>query len=129
MGMNNLDMNPYGSFAIGAVVEIASYVATHFCLDKLGRKLPYVLSLFGAGVSLLAIFFIGNDKLLIIILAMVGKFCVSASYAIIYLYSSELFPTSIRNSCMGACSMMARIGGMFAHYKDTIVRNKIKDSY
>ena len=35
-------------------------------------------------------------------LAMIGKFCVSGSYAIIYLYSSELFPTSIRNSCMGS---------------------------
>ena len=35
-------------------------------------------------------------------LAMIGKFCAAGSYAIIYLYSSELFPTSIRNSCMGS---------------------------
>lgn len=43
---------------------------------------------------------------------MVGKFFVSGSYAAIYLYSSEIFPTSVRNSCLGACSMMARIGSM-----------------
>jgi hypothetical protein len=43
---------------------------------------------------------------------MVGKFCASASYAIIYLYSSELFPTSVRNSGMGTCSMMARVGAI-----------------
>lgn len=45
---------------------------------------------------------------------MIGKMCASASYAIIYLYTSELFPTSIRNTGMGACSMMARIGAMIA---------------
>lgn len=43
---------------------------------------------------------------------MVGKFCASASYAIIYLYSSELFPTSVRNSGMGTCSMMAKVGAI-----------------
>jgi hypothetical protein len=45
-------------------------------------------------------------------MAMVGKFFASAAYAIIYMYSTEMFPTSIRNSCMGACSMMARVGSM-----------------
>lgn len=45
-----------------------------------------------------------------VVLAMVGKFCISASYAILRLYSNEVFPTSIRNSCMGACSTVSRIG-------------------
>lgn len=45
-------------------------------------------------------------------MAMVGKFCIAAAYATIYMYSSEMFPTSIRNSCMGACSMWARVGSM-----------------
>ena len=55
-----------------------------------------------------------DNKVLVVMLVMLGKFCASASYAIIYLYSSELFPTSIRNSGMGACSMFARIGSMVA---------------
>lgn len=47
-------------------------------------------------------------------LAMLGKFCVSASYAILRLYSNEIFPTSIRSSCMGACSMVSRLGVIIA---------------
>ena len=54
------------------------------------------------------------DNLIVVVLAMIGKMCASASYAIIYLYTSELFPTSIRNTGMGTCSMMARIGAMIA---------------
>ena len=34
----------------------------------------------------------------------------------IYVYSAELFPTVMRNSGMGLCSLCARIGGILAPY-------------
>lgn len=40
------------------------------------------------------------------------KFLASASYAIIYIYANELFPTKVRNTGMGICSMIARIGAI-----------------
>lgn len=110
---SELGVNPYITFTISALVEILAYLVTHALLDKLGRKAPYVFFLFAAGVSCLSISFISNS-LIVVTLAMVGKFCASAAYAIIYLYTSELFPTSIRNTGMGACSMMARVGAMTA---------------
>ncbi len=112
---NDLGVSPYLSFAISALVEILAYILVHLILDKLGRKLPYCGFLFLAGVSCLSITFTTN-LYAVLTLAMIGKFCASAAYAIIYLYSSELFPTSVRNSLMGACSMMARIGAIVAPY-------------
>lgn len=110
---SELGVNPYLSFTISALVEILAYVVIHLILDKLGRKLPYVIFLLGAGLSCFGVTFFPS-KIAVVTLAMVGKFCASASYAIIYLYSSELFPTSTRNTGMGACSMMARVGAMVA---------------
>jgi OCT family organic cation transporter-like MFS transporter 4/5 len=52
---------------------------------------------------------------------MIGKFFVSAAYSAIYVYSSEMFPTSVRNSLLGACSMMARIGSMVAPLINALV--------
>ena len=49
-------------------------------------------------------------------LATIGKLGISSSYAIIYIHSNELFPTSIRNSGMGLVSVSARIGGILAPY-------------
>ncbi|CAF1528287.1 unnamed protein product [Rotaria sp. Silwood1] len=40
------------------------------------------------------------------------KFFASLSYGIIYVYANELFPTRIRNTGMGMCSMVARIGAI-----------------
>ena len=69
-------------------------------------------------------FFKANKyKYIILTLAMFGKFCASMSYAIIYLFSSELFPTSIRNTGMGCCSMVARVGSMTAPFIIGLVRS------
>ena len=47
-------------------------------------------------------------------LALIGKFGASASFSIVYLYTAELYPTQIRSTAVGMCSMMARIGGVAA---------------
>jgi hypothetical protein len=45
---------------------------------------------------------------------MIGKFGISASFSIIYVYSAEVFPTVVRNVGVGSGSMHARIGGLVA---------------
>ena len=56
---------------------------------------------------------------------MLGKFSIAASYAILRLYSNEVFPTSIRNSCMGLSSTMSRIGVIIAPIITTLVIKSI----
>jgi OCT family organic cation transporter-like MFS transporter 4/5 len=48
--------------------------------------------------------------------AMVGKFLISMTFAIAYLYTAELFPTKVRNVAVGTASTFARIGSMAAPY-------------
>ncbi|XP_041664129.1 solute carrier family 22 member 13 [Cheilinus undulatus] len=47
-------------------------------------------------------------------LAMVGKFGITASFAIIYVYTAEIFPTVLRQTGIGVSSMFARMGGVLA---------------
>ena len=54
-------------------------------------------------------------------LAMIGKFCISASFAIIYVFSAELFPTVVRNVGVGSGSFWARVGGVVAPYIGELV--------
>lgn len=49
-------------------------------------------------------------------LAMIGKLGSAAAFAIIYVFSAELYPTVVRNTGMGASSCCARVGGMIAPY-------------
>ena len=57
-----------------------------------------------------------DSSMLIQALATIGKLGISSSYAIIYIHSNELYPTSIRNSSMGLVAMSANIGGILAPY-------------
>ncbi|NWY56317.1 S22AD protein, partial [Chionis minor] len=48
------------------------------------------------------------------VLAVIGKFMATASFSTSYVYSAELFPTIIRQTGVGLCSMSARVAGIVA---------------
>ena len=48
------------------------------------------------------------------VLAIIGKFGVTGTFACIYIHTSELFPTEVRGIGVGFASAGGRIGGIFA---------------
>ena len=53
------------------------------------------------------------------------KFLASATYTNIYIYANELFPTNVRNTGMGICSMVARVGAIIGTFcNDYLVRGE-----
>ncbi|NXJ01944.1 S22AD protein, partial [Psophia crepitans] len=48
------------------------------------------------------------------VLAVIGKFTATAAFSTSYVYSAELFPTVIRQTGVGLCSMSARVAGIMA---------------
>ncbi|NXB49169.1 S22AD protein, partial [Leucopsar rothschildi] len=48
------------------------------------------------------------------VLATIGKFAASASFSTSYVYAAELFPTVVRQTGVGLCSMSARVAGILA---------------
>lgn len=51
---------------------------------------------------------------LALIAYLLGKGCVAMAFGAVYLYTSELFPTSLRHSLLAMCSMIGRIGSILA---------------
>lgn len=55
---------------------------------------------------------------------MITKGAVTVSYTAMYTYTSELFPTVIRNTAVGCCSTIARVGAIMSSYMALwLVRN------
>ena len=57
----------------------------------------------------------------LVALNIVGKFGITMGFAIIYIWSAEIFPTSLRTSLMGISSMVGRVGQILAPFIADIV--------
>ncbi|KAK3778755.1 hypothetical protein RRG08_013026 [Elysia crispata] len=121
LNVGDLSGNIYLNFFLSAVVELVSYLCLLALLDRLGRKFWQCFSMILGGVACIATMFpvmYGGEDIqwVTVALSLVGKFGGSAGFVVIYLYTAEIFPTVMRNSGMGLCSLCARIGGILAPY-------------
>ena len=106
---------------MSGLVEIPAYILTLYLLPMYGRRKTTVMFMVVGGAACAAISLINGIEFFEKLgvkggLALLGKLCISASFAVIYLHSNEIFPTSIRNGAMGLVSFAARIGGTLSPY-------------
>ncbi|RZC37106.1 solute carrier family 22 member 1 [Asbolus verrucosus] len=107
--------NSYLDFIFTSLVEIPAYFACIYVVDKLGRKWSLSGSFFLTGVACLVFLFIPKDSHTgSLVVYLVGKFGATMAFTVTYVITSELFPTPLRHSMMGACSTFGRIGSMVA---------------
>jgi len=117
LNTSNLGGDPYVNFFISAAVEIPAYIFCQLALMYMGRRWPLSGTMLLGGIALLCTMAVPEElNWISITLAMFGKFCISASFAIIYVFSGELYPTIIRNVGVGTGSFFARVGGVIAPY-------------
>ncbi|XP_056008132.1 organic cation transporter protein-like [Ostrea edulis] len=129
MNVDSLGGNIYENFALLVLVELFGYSAI-FLLNLTGRKPMHLASIFGCGVasigSILLILFAENTLYwLHILLALVSRFGISVLFAVLYVYTGELFPTVIRSIVMGTVSIGARVGSMISPYLYDITDGKM----
>ncbi|XP_021344935.1 solute carrier family 22 member 3-like, partial [Mizuhopecten yessoensis] len=113
--------NIYLNFLVSAIVEALGYSSCLVINDRFGRKIMNCGSLVLTGVACLSTILttqLGGESLswFTITLSMIGKFGVSAAFGNIFIYTSELFPTSSRSFILSSSNIFARIGSLISPY-------------
>eukprot|EP00088_Acartia_fossae_P013335 TRINITY_DN16988_c0_g1_i5.p1 TRINITY_DN16988_c0_g1~~TRINITY_DN16988_c0_g1_i5.p1 ORF type:complete len:543 (+),score=70.92 TRINITY_DN16988_c0_g1_i5:58-1686(+) len=126
--------NVYINNFISGVLELVAYILTIVVFLFGGRRYPQSVTMILGGVALL-LTLIGNkpksdtedgmsdgeddstsNETVKQVFGQLGKFAITASFAMVYLYAAELFPTVIRNSGMATSSFFARVGSVIAPF-------------
>ncbi|XP_018373991.1 PREDICTED: solute carrier family 22 member 5 isoform X2 [Trachymyrmex cornetzi] len=106
----------YINFVLVAAVEIPAYCLAWVLTDHIGRKPTLSGSFLLSGAFCLAIQFIpaGSWSYGPLLLYMAGKLCITMAFATVYVFTAELFPTTLRHSLLGICSMTGRVGSILS---------------
>lgn len=114
----------YTNFFVIAASSLVTLPLTVWILVSRGRKLFFCLCMMLGGSFCLATMFpiLGSEDLswLTTTLSFVGKLLLTTSFAIIWLYTNELLPTSARLSGVGFCNFFGRLGALVAPYIATL---------
>lgn len=112
LNAKNLDGNPFLMMFCSGLVEIPSYIFTTCLMDRTGRRSLLSTFMLVGGICCISATQISEDqKTAVTIISLLGKSCIAGSFAIIYNYTAELFPTVVRNTALGIGSMCARLSG------------------
>ncbi|KAM9846439.1 LOW QUALITY PROTEIN: solute carrier family 22 member 4-like [Aulostomus maculatus] len=117
LNTSNLHGDPYINCFLSAVTEVPAYIIALVLLQFCSRHLCQSSTLFLGGVMILCVHLIPIDQPWVaILLEMLGKFGVTSAFCVVYTVTSEVFPTVIRNTAMGCCSMAARVGTIISPF-------------
>ncbi|KAJ4442657.1 hypothetical protein ANN_04246 [Periplaneta americana] len=107
--------NKFTSFTLAALIELPAYAVFFFTMDRFGRKATLCVSLVVSGISCISFAFVPTDmEWMQMLLFLAGKFSITISFTVVYVYTAEMFPTELRHSLLGVCAMVGRIGSMIA---------------
>ncbi|XP_036361982.1 organic cation transporter protein-like isoform X1 [Octopus sinensis] len=121
LNVGKLYGNLYVNFFLNSVVEFPGYTLCILLLNRVGRKKMHASVMVLAGVTCIAGIFpvlygTKAHRWMLTASSILGRLFITASFAIVYLYTLELYPTCIRNGALGALSTFARVGGALAPY-------------
>ncbi|CAJ1063490.1 solute carrier family 22 member 5-like [Xyrichtys novacula] len=117
LNTSRLHANPFLSCFISAAIEVPAYITSWLASRYLPRRLSIICILLLGGVSLYLIQLIPKGLLnLAVALEMMGKYSITSGTSLLYAYTSELYPTVLRNTAIGTCSTASRLGSCISPF-------------
>ncbi|XP_063625448.1 solute carrier family 22 member 3-like [Cydia splendana] len=109
-----LEGSKYINFGLSSAMKSLGILFSAYIITKYHRKGPLIFCFVACAVFCTGQPFLPKKLWLQITNYMVGLLLSCANFCIIYLFTSELFPTQSRNSMHALCSAVGRIGSILA---------------
>ncbi|CAH0553689.1 unnamed protein product [Brassicogethes aeneus] len=107
--------NIYLSYIFTVSIEIPGFAVYYLIDDKIGRRKVMLVTLVLSGVFCFVDEYIPEEYFWCKLIGfLMGKCFITIAFAVLYVYTTEIFPTCARHSMFSLCSMFGRIGSILA---------------
>lgn len=115
----------YTNFMIVALAGVPAVIVCYFMLEHLGRRKTLCSALIIGGAAIISSKSVGSQMptYIPLMLFFIGKCFIAVSFSGLYIFTTELWPTSFRHSMMSLCSSVGRVGSMMAPLAPLLVSN------
>ncbi|XP_057414826.1 organic cation/carnitine transporter 4 [Lotus japonicus] len=117
LNVTNLETNLYMSVLLNAVAEMPAFTITAVLLDKFGRRPLAIGTMWFSGFFCFLGCLTGNVgvwKVVRMVCGVLGIFGMAGTYNLLFIYTSELFPTVVRNAALGCATQASQMGAILA---------------
>uniref|UniRef100_A0A8C6YZJ4 Solute carrier family 22 member 7 n=1 Tax=Nothoprocta perdicaria TaxID=30464 RepID=A0A8C6YZJ4_NOTPE len=116
MNLTGFGLDIYLSQFVFGIIEIPAKLIMYVLVNRVGRRQSqaWTLILTGLWENVGTLSFSSSTPTWLIVLAVMGKGFSESAFTTVFLYTSELYPTVLRQSGMGYTSFVARLGGALA---------------
>ncbi|XP_074603577.1 organic anion transporter 3-like [Brevipalpus obovatus] len=119
--------SPFTNRAILGLSGIFSTIYLQWRVEKHGRRSLISFCLFSMFLVMLSLAIVGDSaryatqKMGLLLL---GEFFITTAFSLLYIYTSEMYPTSLRHVGVGSCSFFARIGTIISPFMGELTRKE-----
>ncbi|ESO88999.1 hypothetical protein LOTGIDRAFT_106406, partial [Lottia gigantea] len=123
LGVQNLSGNLFLNMFLLTVVEMPSHLIVLFSANTIGRRWAVAGFYYAAGALTLIAALVSVYGSVINGCAMVANLCVGTSWTVMMVFTTEQYPTVVRNLGYAASNTMARVGAIFSAQLISLVSN------
>lgn len=116
-----LSESPYLAGVLAGVAGVPGYFLSPV-LDRFGRRPVALVTAFGCGICMLLVL-VNDDATLWLAVRLVAMLFATCAYTLMFIYTPEYLPTTVRTIGLGIATTWSRIGAMIAPYIVDLARD------
>ena len=111
--LDSLGSNIYITALLTDCAELVAYLASNPVVRFMRRKISFPTIFFAMAICCMMFLFVENPTVYMF-LAMLTKFFVSVNFSIVFIYTAELYPTTVRSLGIGLTTFVGKFGAALA---------------